>query len=85
MSRQAVDITTAPNYDDGCVWVRIGGMKRTCIEPEVARQMADEIESEANQMKADANGQGSEHEELIADLRRFADEVKSGEMGGGDE
>lgn len=80
--RSAVDITTAPNFDEGCVWVKIGGMKRTCIAPDVARQMADEMESEANQMKADSTG--FEHEEIVADLRRFADQVESGAMGGGD-
>ena len=82
--QEPVEIAVAPNYDDGCVWVEIPPLDRTCVEPDLARKMADDMESEANRMAAGVNGQEYEHQELIRDLRRFADQVES-DPGGGTE
>lgn len=80
-----VDITVEPNFDDRCVWVEIPPLDRTCVEPDLARKMANDMESEANRLAAGVSGQEYEHEELIRDLRRFADQVESDQRGDGDE
>lgn len=67
------DISLAPNYRDGCVWVTLPD-GRACIPPSKARQMADEMEDQFDLDAADA--EGYETTKLAARLRDLADKVE---------
>ena len=67
------DITLAPNFRHGCVWVSIGDRPRRCIPPSKARAMADSMEEQFDLEAADADGY--EATDLADRLRTIADQV----------
>lgn len=67
------DITLAPNYRDGCVWMTVGNAPRRCIPPSMARDMADQMEAKFDLDAQDA--EGYEATDLADRLRKLADDV----------
>lgn len=68
------DISLAPNYRDGCVWITVGTGPRRCLSPAKARQMADDMEDEFDLTEQDA--QGYEATALADKLRTLAGQVE---------
>lgn len=68
------DISLAPNYRDGCVWVTLPD-GRACIPPSKAREMADQMEAKFDLETQDQ--QGYESTDLADRLRKLADQVET--------
>lgn len=79
MSEPGVDISIAPNYRDGCVWVEMPGMPRRCVTPSKAREIADTFE-EDDRVPLDGSD-GYESGKFVDKLREFADAVEDAQDG----
>ena len=79
MSDEAHDdeeVSIAPNYRDGFIWISVGARPRRPLQPDHARQMADRMDEEFGSDVPDP-----EDEEAVTDLsdklRELADDVES--------
>lgn len=69
------DISVAPNYDAGMVWITIGSGRRKMISPAKARAMADRMDDRFGDQYDEMAEQG--YDVGLADkLREVADNVE---------
>lgn len=68
------DISLAPNYRGGFIWITVGDGPRKPLPPSKARWMADQMEAKFDLDAQDA--EGYEATDLTDRLRELADKVE---------
>lgn len=75
-----VDISIAPNYRDGCVWVEMPGHPRKCISPDKAREIARKF-AQDDRLPLDGSD-GFETGKFVQKMRDMANAVEDAQNGG---